>query len=235
MATRQKLKPITGAILELLDNAQATSVARWNLGDIHPLHVSENNGDSLVHAAAVVLDQRGNTVGRLSIDNIPIESWPGSKPTGRPKSTEKHMAVFLAWCLSLHRLGEKKGLADDAAAVMFGYSEGRKVRTIRNKQAIRLGFDLGKTSIQGLYLITDVAPCDDHIDSVVMIGKPAWLPDGDGVVVVGMGYAWHEGMRGRVIQGAIRATVGQVDGGFDLDDARAHGGPIIISSIRPGR
>ena len=196
------------------------------------LHVLHNDGKSAL-LAGVLLDQSGRRIGWVTIDGFPAGDLPASKPAGRPKSTEKHMAVLLAWALKCAELGGKMGEADDQTAGLFDYSEGKKVRDIRNPLAAKIGLDLDKGAfhIASTFSEAGPPPCS------VLIERPTFYPTATGgLEILGFGVAWVEGMGERVIsRRAVRVEVEEVNSDFDLATFKEKRGPIIISVIRPGR
>lgn len=225
--TIQKLKPIADGIISLLSGNEA--IASWRIPLLQPIHVE----DGAVIASGALLGVDGRSVGIVNIGGIPIAEWPSSKPAGRPKSEEKHLAVFLAWCLYVHQRGGKRGLADEDAAEKFGYSGAGKIRAIRKSVAERLGVTLEEGSDHPFFINMNNTSPDAARDAVVLIDRPTTYRQGLGVEILGKGFAWHEGCGERVIGGAIRCEIEVIEAGFDFVGWSKKGGPVILTSIRP--
>lgn len=225
--TAHKLKPIAGGIISLLSGDE--TVARWSVPLLQPVHVE----DGAVHASGALLGHDGRSVGFVNIGGIPISEWPSNKPVGRPKSDEKHLAVFLAWCLYVHRRAGKRGLADDDAAAKFGYSGPEKIRAIRKSVAIRFGVPLRDEADHPFFInMNNTAPTAAR-DAVVLIERPTIYRRGLGAEILGMGFAWQDGYGDRVLSGAIRCEIETIEEGFDLVEWSNKGGPVILTSIQP--
>lgn len=195
----------------------------------HVLHVDGNRA----FLAGVLLDHSGQRIGKVEIEGFPAGDLPLSKPVGAPRKDEKRLAVFLAWALKSAELGGKKGEADDQTASLFDYSEGKKVRDIRNPLAAKIGLDLDKDA---LYII-DSSDKEHPPPLSVMIEKPTvFATEAGGFEILGLGVGWTAGMGERVsAPRAFQITVEQPAPGFDLAEWKTRGGPIIISVFRPGR
>ena len=225
--TTQKLKPIAGGIISLLSGSE--TVASWRVPLLQPLHVE--NGAVL--AAGALLDSDSKSVGFLNIGGIPLSDWPSTKPVGRPKSDEKHLAVFLAWCLYVHRRGGKRGLADEDAATQFGYSGAEKIRTIRASIAKRFGVSLNDDVDHPFFIDMHNTSQAGTRDAVVLIERPTIYRQGVGAEILGNGFAWHDECGERVMSGAIRCEIETIEDGFDLEGWINKRGPVILTSIRP--
>jgi hypothetical protein len=195
----------------------------------HVLHVEGNRA----LLAGALLDHSGRRIGKVEIDGFPAGDLPAFKPAGRPKSDEKHMAVFLAWALRCAELGGKMGEADTQTASYFKYSEGKKVRDIRQKLAAKIGLDLTNDAIH----IADSSGTENPLACSVLIENPTiYATKTGGVEILGFGVGWIDGMGERVISRRVfRVEVEEVDSAFDLAALKEKKGPIIISVIRPGR
>ena len=227
MCSIGKLKKIAGVVSGALPGRGVEE--RWNT-ELVPLHVQ----DEAVTASGALLDKNGRSVGVVNISGIPIHQWPQTKPQGRPKSTEKHLAVFLAWCLHANRWNEKYGEADREVAELFGYSEPDKVRKIRGPVAVKLGVDISKDG-KSLFHVRDDCINEAACNAAVLLKNPTWYQKGDGLEVLGDGRVWVEGFGERVAAGVVKVEVERLTQPVDLDEMNKRGGPVIFTIIRPGR
>lgn len=222
-----KLKPIAGVLS--VQCAKRGELAKWETNLI-PLGVDEDGG---VMAAGLLQQPDGRAAGFVNIKGIPHTHWPQTKPTGRPTSEDKHLAVLLAWCLEFSRNGGKRGHADADVMKLFGYSDEKKVRDIRSRQARNHKVDLSADSDDMACVIDNTS--NQECEAAVLIPRPTWCRVNDGFEVLGVGYAWHSGLKSRVLSGAMRVSVDELEPQLDLDEKNAKGGPVIIAVIRPGR
>ena len=190
--------------------------------------------DGLVSVIGALFDENGSDLhAELTLRDIPISSWPNSNPAGRPKETEKHLAVLLAWCLEVNKQGGKYGLADDAIVDLFGYSGPEKIRKIRNNMAAELRADIGKDSKQIFHYIDEAREFNGNF--AALIRNPVWYKDDDGFSVLGHGYLWGDGQGMRVRHGKSRVQCTGIFREIDLDDMRKKRGPVIFTVFRPGQ
>lgn len=222
-----KLKRVAGVVSSTLPGKDVEEF--WNT-ELVPLHVQ----DGLVTASGALLNQHGRSEGVVNISGIPISQWPQTKPQGRPRREQKHLAVFLAWCLAANRWNEKYGEADREIADLFGYSEPKKIRDIRTSVSKELGIDVTKES-KALFHIKDDGIDEPPFSAAVLIKRPTWYQSGEGFDVLGDGTAWAETFGERIAAGVMKVEVERLAPTIDLAGMRKREGPVIFTIIRPGR
>ena len=227
MSSIGKLKKIAGVVSGTFPGNDVEEL--WNT-ELVPLHIQ----DGAVVASGALLNRDGRSVGVVNISGIPIHQWPQTKPQGRPKSNEKHLAVFLAWCLAANRWNEKYGEADKEVAELFGYSEPGKVRKIRGPVAFNLGIDISKNG-KALFHLRDDCINEAACNAAVLLKNPTWYQKGDGLEVLGDGRVWIEGFGERVAAGVVKVEAERLTQPVDLDEMNKRRGPVIFTIIRPGQ
>jgi hypothetical protein len=216
MSSIGKLKKIACVVSSALPGQSGEE--HWDT-ELVPLHIQ----DGTVTASGALLNQDGRSVGVVNISGIPIHQWPKTKPLGRPKSDEKHLAVFLAWCLAANRWNEKYGEADREIADLFGYSEQKKVRDIRSCVTKKLGIDISKNS-KSLFHVRDDCINETACNAAVLLKKPTWYQKGDGLEVFGDGLVWAESFGERVSAGVVKVEAERMTQPVNLDEMNKQGG-----------
>lgn len=185
--------------------------------------------------AGVLLNAAGQRVGKVSIDGLPLHQFEVTKGPGRPSAKDKHLAVLLAWALKCAELGGKMGEADNQTATLFKYSDGDKIRKIRNPLAAKIGLDLDKDAA---HITENSADCDGPPVCSILIEKPTiYETNSGGLEILGASaIAWAAEMGERVKRlPAVRIVIEDFEPMDDAVEWKARKGPKIISIIRPGR
>ena len=226
-----KLKNLPTEIYEL-EKVDEVGFAMRLVGnaDIVPTY---SDGQAVFGSGQIVSVGTG-VVGTLNLKNIPHDLWPHGKPVGAPRQDQKHLRTFLLWVMYLGQLGGKRGLADDATASELGYSEGRKVRKIRNAHLGKLNAD-----VNDILCIENNSSGQDCIDGegAALIESAAWEKRADGSYAVS-GSCWilKSEAIDSFIPGYVEATAkNNAANAKDLDRVANRKGPVIISFIKPGR
>lgn len=234
-----KIKPLADALVDVFEPVSGAPLGRYTAPIIVPLHVA--NGK--VYAASALLDSSGVVVGSLSINGISVAEWPvARRQMGRPKGDEKHMAVFLSWCLALARNGMKRGSADESVKALFRYATTRGkggVSDIRARVASAIGIDLDKD----LLIVKDCSG-KGHLEYAVCLKNTTVYHDPGCITVLGTGWSWFHAFatdpdrRSRVISGAHKIeilTTGVSRGDLDEIETILSGiGGKVITSISTG-
>lgn len=193
--------------------------------------------------AGALLDRAGKRIGKVEIDGFPLGELSIPKGAGRPPSSDKHLAVLLAWAQTVGALGGKRkaSAADKETAIRFAYltkdgeANEKTVRDIRAKQAKKHGIDLDRDTAH----VIDNAVSGKGLPACsILIEKPTiYEMPGGGLEILGASaIAWAEEMGAHVARlPAVRLLIEEFEPGGGLAAWKAQGGAKIISIIRPGR
>jgi hypothetical protein len=199
-------------------------LARANLKVLHP-----ESG----WVAGPLLNESGQWIAKLEIDGFPQSLLAPETRPGRPRKDEKHLAVLLAWALKCWELGEKRTEADRQIAELFNYSEGGKVRKIRQGLSEEHGINFDQCFV----VIRDPRLRRDGLDGPAMsalILEPTYRQTSTGgAEIIGAGTVWQSSFGECVSSNkVIKVDMPEVDGSFDA--LKERGGPIILLYFWPG-
>jgi hypothetical protein len=127
------------------------------------------------------------------------------------------------------------GEADDQTAALFKYSEGDKIRKIRNPLAAKIGLDLDKDT---LHVIDYSAAGEGPPVCSILIERPTIYetPSGGLEILGAKAIAWDAGMGASVkCLPAMRIVMDKAEPSDGMAAWKARKGPKIISIIRPGQ
>ena len=235
LLAKKRVDPLRFAVSRIGENGAPNTPA--GTIDFKVLHRKGNR--ALI--AGAWLNPEGEHVTVVTINGFLLSDGDLKPGPGRPRSDEKHLAVFLAWAMKLGELRGKREEADRQVADSFGYSEGKKVRDLRKHDALAkkfsaLGLDCGSSM-----LWVEDRSADGPPQCSLLIPKPTIYstPSGGFEILGKTAVAWEPGMgpRVRVLSG-VRLEADrfeQTPGGDSLDEAINNRRPLIISIIRPGR
>jgi len=182
--------------------------------------------------AGALIGGDGQRIGKVEIDGFPLSSIHQPRKQGRPRSDEKKLAVTLAWALKCSELAGKRTEADNQTALLFDYSEGKKVRDIRTEVAKANGVDFDRDV---LFItdstINDGMVCSMLVESLV-IGES---PLGQLEIQARRVTVWADGFGEKVRRAdCLRITAASFVKREGYKHLATGSGPKIISLIRPG-